>query len=31
VEKGAKGVDWQGDVNHPEVVKKQEEKKDVGW
>jgi hypothetical protein len=32
VEKGAKGVDFSGDVNSPAVQQKQiEEKKDVGW
>jgi hypothetical protein len=31
VEKGAKGVDFTGDVNSPAVQTKQEEKPDVGW
>ncbi len=31
VESGAKGIDFKGDVNSPAVVKKQEEKKDIGW
>jgi hypothetical protein len=31
VEKGAKGVDFTGDVNAPAVQAKQEEKPDVGW